>query len=232
MSEFKCLRIRGYLLRSSLKQLIVGFISFISSLAQIGLFLVYASLLIIIALSFFMGLATIFDNISKPEFIIPWAKPVFLIFLVIVFFVGLFLCFKAIRKTIGFWNVVLLNSLDVALHRPMRRFEQRDERLSFISLWFILCVLTILGFILLIIPGIFFIVRASMAYPIMLEEKCSPIQAISKSIDMTRGNFWPILIAYGIFSLLFFIPFLNIINIFIPITSWNQASLYAQLKNK
>jgi hypothetical protein len=71
-----------------------------------------------------------------------------------------------------------------------------------------------------------------MAYPIILEEKCSPLDAISKSFDMTRGNFWPLSISIGIFAVILWIPFVNLIFIFVPIHAWNFASLYAQLKNK
>lgn len=145
---------------------------------------------------------------------------------------ALFVIYKSFKYCIGFWNVVSLNSLDVALGRPMRKFEQKDDRLNFIILFMLVGFLTIIGFLLLIIPGFIFMVRTSMAYPIMLEEKCSPWQAISKSFDMTRGNFWPLSISLGIFHILFYVPFVNIINLFVPFTSWNLASLYAQLKNQ
>jgi uncharacterized membrane protein len=144
--------------------------------------------------------------------------------------VALYLSFKVLKYCMGFLNVVALNSLDAAFGRPMRKFEQRDDRLSFIILFILVGLLTVFGFCLLIVPGIVLMVRTSMAYPIMLEEKCSPLEAINKSFDMTRGNFWPISISLFVFHILYWLPFVNIITIFVPFASWNFASLYAQLK--
>ncbi len=202
-------------------------IAFLSFLAMIGCLL--SGYLLIAAIGFStLGIHNIILSIPIPFWPVFMSISLFLL----TCCSALFVIYKALKYCIGFWNVVALNSLDVALGRPMRKFEQKDDRLSFIILFILVGLLTIFGFCLLIIPGFIFMVRTSMAYPIMLEEKCSPLQAISKSFDMTRGNFWPLGISLSVFHVLFLLPLVNIINIFVPVASWNIASLYAQLKNK
>jgi uncharacterized membrane protein len=199
------------------------FITFMTFLANLCLMAALIILVGIIASYFAFNASAIFDFTQKPY--------VFILSLVGLL-IALFLLVQIIKKIIGFLNINTLNSLDVALGRSMRRFDNRDERLSFITLTLLIGILTFLGGLFLIVPGIFFMVRSSMAYPIILEEKCSPLDAISKSFDMTRGNFWPLSISIGIFAVILWIPFVNLIFIFVPIHAWNFASLYAQLKNK
>jgi len=199
---------------------LITFVSFIALVSCIlaGVFFVAIQGLFLIPV--FM---TIAHDLSFSTFIS-------LTILLIAWVLAIFIIYKIAKYSIGFLNVIQHNSLDVALGRPMRKFEQRDDRLSFIILFMMSGLLTVIGFFFFILPGIFFIIKTSMAYSIMLEEKCSPLQAISKSFDMTRGNFWPIGISFSIFYILSWIPFVNIINIFIPFSSLNLASLYAQLK--
>jgi uncharacterized membrane protein len=56
------------------------------------------------------------------------------------------------------------------------------------------CVfLTFLGLIALILPGIFILLILSVALPACILEGLSPIAALKRSRDLTRGNRWPLL---------------------------------------
>jgi hypothetical protein len=56
------------------------------------------------------------------------------------------------------------------------------------------CVfLTFLGLIALILPGIFILLILSVAVPACILEGHSPIAALKRSRDLTRGNRWPLL---------------------------------------
>lgn len=195
-------------------------ITFLSFLAIVGLCIAFSLFTILVSfLEFFLSLLFVFVPLT-----------IITTFLIILLF---FVFIKTLKKIISFGNIAMLNSLDLALHRPMRKFEQKDDRFGFIGLLLTLITLISFGFLFLIIPGIYFMVRTSMSYTIYLEEKCSPFQAIAKSFEMTEGNFWPLLMPVSINLLLFFIPIVNIINMFfIPVASWNSASVYAQLKNR
>lgn len=197
------------------------FITLMSNLAFLGILITFLGIIALMLSYIVFNAPVVLDFSQTPYVFIMYG---------LVCLVMLYICRMLLKKMVGFMNVVPLNSLDQVLNRPMRRFEKKDERLSFLALYFFVFFITFIGLLFLIIPGIFFLLRASMSYCIMLEEKCSPFQAISKSIEMTRGNFWQLLIGLLLVHIVTVIPLLNIINLFIPFTTWNSASLYAQLK--
>jgi hypothetical protein len=52
---------------------------------------------------------------------------------------------------------------------------------------------TIIGLLLLIIPGLLLLVRWSLAGPILVAERVGSMQSMGRSGELTRGYFWPIL---------------------------------------
>jgi hypothetical protein len=64
-------------------------------------------------------------------------------------------------------------------------------------------LLIFLGFILLIIPGIIFIVWFFLVPYVVVVEEASPIEALKRSKKTVRGHFWEVL---GRLALLFFFP--------------------------
>lgn len=96
-------------------------------------------------------------------------------------------------------------------------------------------IFIILGFLLLIIPGIFAAVRLSLVVPACILEKKG--LGIKRSWDTTKGNFWRIFGILVIWNLVFFflgfIPFLGILTIpLIPIYLTTLALLYIRLKRR
>ncbi|HEX5185216.1 MAG TPA: hypothetical protein VFW19_18930 [Allosphingosinicella sp.] len=61
----------------------------------------------------------------------------------------------------------------------------------------------LLGFALLILPGLYLLVRWSLAVPILIAEDAGPGEALSGSGDEISGRFWPVA---GLFLLLY-LPF-------------------------
>ena len=88
----------------------------------------------------------------------------------------------------------------------------------FVSL-FVLYVLsllgTVVGLVLLILPGLALLVLWSVAYPILMAEQTGPIEALSRSFRAVKSSFWPVcgvvaiyligIIAFGI-ATAFFTP--------------------------
>jgi len=196
-------------------------------------------------ISFIVGFfMAIFENITVDVIdlfkVILYQYP-FRFFLMIIILLALFLgafyvLYKSLKKVIGFMNVVFLNALAAAENKKLPKFSHKDERLSFILYLLLFSIGTFLGTILLIVPGVIFLIRYSLGSLIMLDEKCSPLQAFKKNWDLTKGSFWPIFIIEFPLFLINYIPYLNILfillNIFIPIQVLVYAYLYAQLKEQ
>jgi|SRR5579871_475316 len=58
-------------------------------------------------------------------------------------------------------------------------------------------ILVGIGFVLLIVPGIFLATRLAFATFFIVDEGAGPIEAIQRSWDMTRGHFWQLFL-FGI----------------------------------
>ncbi|MBI2344541.1 hypothetical protein HYV10_00515 [Candidatus Dependentiae bacterium] len=143
----------------------------------------------------------------------------------------IFIAYKIFQKAIGILNALMLNSLAATEDKELPRFKQRDERLSFLLYSLLYFLIFILGSIFLIIPGIIFFVRFAFGYLIMLDEKCSPFEALKKSWNITEGVFWQIFIfIVPVFLITLFIPLSSIIFLFVPLNFWIFAYLYSQLK--
>ncbi len=63
-----------------------------------------------------------------------------------------------------------------------------SKLLPLIGLCFISGILTLVGFVLLIIPGIIFMSRNSLSPLVMFEEDLGPIAAIKRSLSLTKGH--------------------------------------------
>jgi membrane-anchored glycerophosphoryl diester phosphodiesterase (GDPDase) len=53
-------------------------------------------------------------------------------------------------------------------------------------------IIVILGFIALIIPGIYLAIRLAVATPSVIIEGKAPVDAVKRSWAITKGNWWPI----------------------------------------
>ena len=93
-------------------------------------------------------------------------------------------------------------------------------------------VVTVIGFILLIIPGIIFSIRLQYVTYLIVDKNLPPVEAVKKSWNMTKGNTWN-LFFFGI--LLFLVNVLGaillLIGLFVtvPLTMLATAFVYRKL---
>jgi uncharacterized membrane protein len=67
---------------------------------------------------------------------------------------------------------------------------QTKNLVNFILASLIRGVITLIGFILLIIPGIIFSIRLQYVTYLIIDKNLPPVDAVKKSWDMTKGNAW------------------------------------------
>jgi hypothetical protein len=96
----------------------------------------------------------------------------------------------------------------------------------------LLSIILIVGFILLIIPGIFLAVRLSFVPFLVVDEGWGPVQALSESFRRTGGHFWQLLGAFLLGILVVIVGLILLIVGSIPATMLVYlafASLYAAI---
>lgn len=81
---------------------------------------------------------------------------------------------------------------------------------------FVQGILLLCLFILLILPGIYYLVRWSLAETVVLSEGITGMKALRRSAELTRGLFWP-LIWLGVFPFLIFLVPLGIYILLITV---------------
>jgi len=124
--------------------------------------------------------------------------------------------FTVIIVAVNILNFLVYILVSVAGIDAVRRVIEKDK-LSFKStivfawkkykLFFLLTILlglvVGLGFVLLIIPGLLFMVWFSLSRFIVVESKVGIKEAFVKSKELVKGRFWPVLgrlIVFGLFS--------------------------------
>lgn len=90
------------------------------------------------------------------------------------------------------------NNQTVTVKQSLVRGSKR--LLVFIGAGIIAAIMVILGFLLLIIPGIYLLLRLSYLYPVIANEDVGPIEAIKRSFALTKGNLWEIIGAIGVLT--------------------------------
>jgi len=119
---------------------------------------------------------------------------------------------------VAFLTIVLLMKANKAVK------NQGDRRpigkLIFISLiHVILSIIKLIAFFLLIIPGAYLYIRLLFVSLLMLEKNYSPSEAIRRSWQMTKGNFWSLFLLIFVNTVIQTISLATIIG-FIPTTAF------------
>ncbi|MCL5019848.1 MAG: hypothetical protein M1426_05230 [Patescibacteria group bacterium] len=150
---------------------------------------------------FFIGLFVIVVLISALTSLIQFGatlerQPILYIILYVVIFI--------INTIIGMGLIkISLEFVDKKKPKFSDLFHTKNL-VNFILVSLIRGVVTLIGFILLIIPGIIFSIRLQYATYLVIDKNLPPVDAVKKSWDMTRGNVW---------NLFFFIILLVLVNI-------------------
>jgi len=93
-------------------------------------------------------------------------------------------------------------------------------------------LIVILGFILLIVPGIYFAIRLTYVIYFLVDQKSGPIEAVKKSWKLTKGHFFSIL---GLYLVLVLVNLFGLLLLFlgllitIPVTYIANAYTYKKL---
>lgn len=110
----------------------------------------------------------------------------------------------------------------------------RTKYLNIILANLIVIALTILGFMMLIIPGIIVLCRLAFVPYLVMDKDLEPMKAVEKSWQMTRGHGWTIFVM-GIMSVFVFIGGLIMCFVGVIFSSmWIQsafASIYQAVLN-
>ncbi len=111
-------------------------------------------------------------------------------------------------------------------------FSKSNKILNYILASFLYGIITLFGFVFLIIPGVVFMVRLQFYTYIVLEEDMGPIEALKRSWVITKGSginlslFWVLLILVNIIGALALVVG---IVITIPLTMIATAYVYKKL---
>jgi len=100
---------------------------------------------------------------------------------------------------------------------------------------FIVAIAFAMGLILLVIPGIIMMLRLSMIWFVLVDERTGPIDAIQRSWDITRGHTMDMLVLFIALTGLNLLGLICLgigILVTIPISGIAMAYLYRELKPK
>lgn len=104
--------------------------------------------------------------------------------------------------------------------------------LRFLGTYILLGVIVGLGFIAFVIPGVYLAVRLFLAPATVIAEKKRPFDALKRSWEMTRGNWWSIFAVALVLSIIaFFIGLIPVIGTIIGMTVLiSSVLIYKKLK--
>ena len=138
------------------------------------------------------------------------------------------------------WTIFSIGMIKIAfdLHKglvPNVRHFETDVKTFFRMIWagIITVFFCIIGFVLLIVPGIIVAMRLSLTYYIIIDKNMSSWQAIKESWELTRGYSWKIFglsILSGIIILISIIPFGLGLLVSIPFVLLSYVGLYLKIK--
>jgi hypothetical protein len=96
-------------------------------------------------------------------------------------------------------------------------------------------LITLFGFILLIIPGIIFSIRLSFFDYLIVDRNSRIVESLKKSWEITKGNVWNLFLLYILLGLINFLGFFAlIVGLFwsIPTTIIAEAFVYRKLSSE
>lgn len=100
---------------------------------------------------------------------------------------------------------------------------------------FIMLVLTVAGFILLVIPGIFLAIALMMTEYVAVDKQFGPIESVFASNKMVWGNWWKmfgLVLVLIVLNILGFFAFIIGLLLTIPLSMLVIADAYNQLESK
>jgi len=100
---------------------------------------------------------------------------------------------------------------------------------------FLYGLITLLGFVLLIVPGIILLIRLGFFDYLIVDKNSTIIESLKRSWEITRGNTWNLFLLYFLFALINILGVLALIfGLFwsIPTTMVAEAFVYRKLSSQ
>lgn len=110
--------------------------------------------------------------------------------------------------------------------------SQKDKLFRYIGAAILYTIIVAFGFLLLIIPGIVWMIKYGLYYFLIIDKNMKPLDALSKSRDITDGVKWNLLLFYIVLGLVNFLgALLFYVGLFvtIPVTTIAMAHVYKEL---
>lgn len=95
-------------------------------------------------------------------------------------------------------------------------------------------IISVIGFILLIIPGVYLSVRLSIFAFALIDEDLKPVSALKRSMDLSKGRFWQLFwltLVLGLLNIVGVIAFGIGVLVTVPLTALAMVYVYEKLKN-
>ena len=174
---------------------------------------------IFIVVAFFSILSSSLRNLVNPQ------KEPFLYFILycVLFVVNLVIGIGVIKIALEFIDGKKPKFSDLLYYKPAVKY--------FIAS-IVQGIITVIGFILLIIPGIILAIRLSYVSYLIVDKDLGPVEAIKASWKITKGNAWNLFffgILVGLINILGVICLLVGLFVTIPLTLLASAFVYRKL---
>ncbi len=105
-------------------------------------------------------------------------------------------------------------------------FSQTSKALPFFVLFLAYALITTLGMVAFVIPGVIAFVRLSWAFLILIDQDCGIVESLRRSYALTRGYFWEV----AAFCLLYFVSMK--VFFLIPIICVASMLMYRQVSKQ
>ncbi len=143
-------------------------------------------------------------------------------------------------STVAYWygTIILMKaSLAVTSGKPI---TEETSRLSWSVVFSLLAgsilvgIGSFIGFILLVIPGVIFALRASLTQYIILDQNEKAVAAIKKSLALTKGYFWSffrLVLCFVALGMLSVFPLIGLgFIVLIPVSTLALSMIYRKLQ--
>jgi uncharacterized membrane protein len=176
---------------------------------------------VFIVICFFSILSSSLKNIVNPQ------KEVLLYFFLylVLFVINLILGMGLIKIILEFVDGKKPKFKDLIYYKPVVKY--------FIGTT-VQGIITLIGFILLIIPGIIFSIRLQYVSYLIVDKDLGPVEAIKTSWNITRGNTWNLFffgILIGLINILGLICLIVGLFVTVPLSALAAAFVYRKLLN-
>jgi len=174
---------------------------------------------VFIIICFFSILSSSLKNIVNPQ------KEVLLYYFlyIVLFIINLILGMGLIKIVLEFVDGKKPKFSDLIYYKPVVKYFVGTT---------IQGIITVVGFILLIIPGIIFSVRLQYVSYLIVDKDLGPVEAIKASWNITRGNTWNLFffgILIGLINILGLLCLVVGLFITVPLSALASAFVYRKL---